>query len=378
MTRRPDNAPRPRGVALLMALSVVMLLTLFMSEYFFSMGLELRSMTTFKESMQARNLARAAFKAVITGLRLDEAVFFQGYDRMSQLLQVASLPLEDGLLVALRITPLDSLFNINDLAKIRVGTDQDLVNRIKFWNTLKDLQVPAAEPDQPPEALTNQTISALYAALHDWVDSDDVDYTGFSGVRGAEADAYFSTEPEVAIKNVPLDRLTEIRLVRGVADSRIPWPVWEDRFCGLPSRTIKSDELFSERINVNRATSEEIIRFLNYHAFEGVENLADPTIQKGINAYVDQAEQIATLFAPLEGERQIYNKSSMGQALKQLGFDDNYGVNYLFSTVDQWYRVVLTTEVNGVQATLKALVHVPRNPETRIGSKVEVPWWSLE
>ena len=40
---------RPRGVAILMSLVVLMLLSMFMSELFFSTGLELRSMANYRQ-----------------------------------------------------------------------------------------------------------------------------------------------------------------------------------------------------------------------------------------------------------------------------------------------------------------------------------------
>ena len=52
------GAGHPRGVAILMSLVVLMLLSMFMSELFFSTGLELRSMTTYRQGQQARRMAR--------------------------------------------------------------------------------------------------------------------------------------------------------------------------------------------------------------------------------------------------------------------------------------------------------------------------------
>ena len=49
---RPAPA-KPAGFALLMALVVVLLLSAFITEYFFNTGLELWSMQTFKDAAQA-------------------------------------------------------------------------------------------------------------------------------------------------------------------------------------------------------------------------------------------------------------------------------------------------------------------------------------
>ena len=94
---------RPRGIALLMALAVVMLLTVFMSEYFFATGLELRAMTTYREAQQARSLAKAVFKVVQIGMFQDEVDFFKGYRQVAELLQFAAVPWADGLLISLEV-----------------------------------------------------------------------------------------------------------------------------------------------------------------------------------------------------------------------------------------------------------------------------------
>ncbi|HEX9841321.1 MAG TPA: hypothetical protein VGC20_01175, partial [bacterium] len=84
-----------------MSLVVVMLLTFFMSEYFFATGLELRGMTTFKDAQQARMLSRSVFKAVQLALLQDEVTFFEGYREVAALLEFSAVPWNNGLLLAL-------------------------------------------------------------------------------------------------------------------------------------------------------------------------------------------------------------------------------------------------------------------------------------
>ena len=77
---------RPAGIALILALVTVMLLTAYLSEFFFSTGLELRSMRTFKDAARARGMARLAFKAMQAGLMMDEVDFFSNLRDMEKLL----------------------------------------------------------------------------------------------------------------------------------------------------------------------------------------------------------------------------------------------------------------------------------------------------
>ena len=365
--------PRPRGIALLMSLAVVMLLTFFMSEYFFATGLDLRGMTTFKDSQQARMLSRSVFRAVQIGLLQDEVDFFKGYDQASKLLSVASIPWNNGLLVELQVTPQDNLFNLNQNYRARPDEPQDRARRQVFMAIMGKVQVPSEAPGAPAEPLSLQTIQALYAAINDWIDGDDEEYLGFPSVRGAEADAYIATDVPYEIKNGMLDRLEELRLVRGVPESRIPWGVWQSTFTALPYQS--EPFYFTERINVNIASRDAIANFVA--AREVDPNLvgANQELHKGINNYAERADELADFFAPADAPRTIYSKDTLQAALRSLGFTDNYGANYLFSTVDEYYRIHVVTEVNGVQARLEAMLQVPRDPNTRLARGVPKLLW---
>ena len=376
---RPRN--RPRGIALLMSLAVVLLLTVFMSEYFFATGLELRGMTTYKEAEQARALARAVLKVVMIGLQMDEVEFFEGYRQAEELLQVASIPWQSGgLLVELKVAPQDHLYNLNEMSNLQPDSDQERGRRQLFFNILTGLEVPPENPEGEPEEITQQTIEELYTGLFDWIDADSAEFVDLPSARGAEADAYFSRDPEVEIKNAMLDRIGEIRLVRGMMESRVPWAEWENKFTAL-DRAVELNTHLVEKINVNVATHQEIIDFLSFRDID-IGNFTNEstyqTSQAAINKYIEKAENLADRFDPEEGARVIFSTSGLSNALKEEGFSDNYGINHLFSTVNRFYHVSLVTEVNEVQARLEALLDVPRDKTTRTGtSPTKVVWWVL-
>ena len=254
--RRVSNrgSDRPRGVAILMSLVVLMLLSMFMSELFFTTGLELRSMATYRQGQQARSMARSVFRVVQIGLLMDEMIFFEGYRRVAQLLSGGvSLPWDDGLLISLEIEPQDHLYNLNQRGNIQQGEQNDVARSRLFMNTWGDLEVPGELLNSPLELISEETLQGLYAALADWTDKDNEDYVQFPAVLGAEESAYFNTKPEYAVKNGPLDRLNEIRLVKGVRESRIPWAEWRKRFTALP-RDSSAGFYFREKININIAS----------------------------------------------------------------------------------------------------------------------------
>ena len=368
---------RPRGVAILMSLVVLMLLSMFMSELFFSTGLELRSMANYREGQQARRMARSVFRVVQIGLLMDETIFFDGYRKVAALLENGvSLPWDDGLLISLKIEPQDHLYNLNQERNNRKESRRDIARWLFFNNVLRDLEVPGELPDSPLEPLSEETLQGLYAALADWMDKDNEDYIQFPGVLGAEESAYFTTKPEYSVKNGALDRLDEIRLVKGVRESRIPWPEWRKRFTALP-RKDDTRFYFPEKININIASREEIVQFLTSIEIQPVGELDKQ--QEGINEYAKNAAEIAEKFAPEDsGQREPLTIQGLAVALKELGFSDNYGSNFLFSTVNYYYRISLVTEVGGVQGRLEALYQVARNADSRIGSSPTVHWVTLQ
>lgn len=378
VTRR--GPARPRGVAILMSLVVLMLLSMFMSEMFFATGLELRSMTTYRQGQQARAMARSVFRVVQIGLLLDEVIFFEGYRKVAQLLENGvSLPWDDGLLISLKIEPQDHLYNLNQRGDIQQGQQNDVARGRLFMNTWGELEVPGELADSPQQPISEEILQGLYAALADWTDKDNEDYIQFPGVLGAEESAYFTTKPEYTLKNGALDRLVEIRLVRGVRESRIPWKDWRKRFTALP-RITDSAFYFPEKININIASAEEIREFLTAREVdpESLPTDSFEDIQKGINKYAQDAERIAEKFAPEDPEeRKALTKKELEGAIKELGFTDNYH-RLIFSTVNQYYRISLVTEVGGVQGRLEALYQVVRNADTRTGSSPTVHWVTLQ
>ena len=67
-----------RGMALLLTLVILMLLSIFMIEFSFQTTLETRGIRNFQSSFQARNAVKSMLKAVLQGLQTrDEITFFR-------------------------------------------------------------------------------------------------------------------------------------------------------------------------------------------------------------------------------------------------------------------------------------------------------------
>lgn len=377
LSTRPGRRPM-RGTVLLTVLVAVLLITIFISEAFFGAGMELRSMMTYRDAELARNLSRSVLRATQQALLQDEAQFFSTYRRINTVLQLQPIPWQDGELLELRIETLDHLYNLNELANLQPRSDRDAIRWKLFQNILTG--TPVLSPT--PQLLANPVLDSraadqLYAAMQDWLDADSEIYNGLSAALGAEAGQYLQRDVEISVKNTQLDRIYEIRQVLGVGESNIAWKDWEQRFSALP-RFNKDSWFLPERINVNVASREQIVKHLENRRITQPLNSSDnQKIQEGINTYAAQADKIATQLVAEEGPRKVYNRKKLEEELRALGFNDNYGLNYLFNTYSEYYRLVVRTGINGIEARLEARLHVSRDAKTRIGKSQRVLWVQL-
>jgi voltage-gated potassium channel Kch len=183
--------------------------------------------------------------------------------------------------------------------------------------------------------------------------------------------------PEYAPKYAPLDRLEELRLVLGYEDSHIPWREIEKRFTVRPKATGSSGStLFSERLNVNVASRDDIVEFLLAHQIETtLEDGSLESTRKEINKYASNAQEIAVALVPDGLTRPTYTDGTIQSTLQGVGVNQRIAPQ-LFSAISQYYRVNITTEVNNIQSHLSALVHVDRKPD-RTGKSADVQQFDL-
>ncbi|MFI5399661.1 MAG: hypothetical protein ACHQZQ_01240 [SAR324 cluster bacterium] len=369
------------GVALLLALTVVVVLTAFLSELFIDTGLETRAVANFRDSDQAQALARSAFKEMEEALKTESEQTLQfGIIRLDALLQVAAAPFEEGLLTGMQVTSLDGLYNVNQLGQQQPGSSQDTLRWALFRNAIAAIPMPNDSQGQPLPALSERQVAALYGALVDWIDADDTEYVAL-GTPGAERRAYGNDNPEYDIKNAPLDRLEEMRLVRGFAPAHLPWAEIEKRFSALPKAASTGDYI-SEKLDVNLASREEIARFLREREVDDAKVLDDTALgepQKNVNDLAAHADAIAAAIVP-EGMDHPYLKdtAALQAALASAGVSATGGpitasaLNRVFSTCSKYLRVQASVDVHGTVSTLDALMQVTRPAPCGAASKVEV------
>jgi general secretion pathway protein K len=185
-----------RGMALLLVLVIVALLSALLTELAFSTLVDLRLAETFRDSTRAAYLAKG-------GVRVGRALLQEdrnAWDHKSEFwgIGVARYPVGDGD-ITVTIVDQDGKFNLNRLV---VGGVADNVFKQRCNKLFLELDLP------DPEDLT--------AALIDWIDADDTVYTDpQTGATGAEESYYQGLKNPTRCKNAPFDSLEELAGVRG-------------------------------------------------------------------------------------------------------------------------------------------------------------------
>lgn len=391
---------KPAGIALLLTLVILLLVTIFMTEFFFETTLELRAIENFKSTFVAQSVVKSMFKAVLEALSFNETLFFQQLreiyrltgseyeisflDPPDELFQLPAgiIPAFDGAtFYTPYIRPIDHLFNLNRI-QTRKGTRApdtplDRVVFNQFVNLVAQIPIEIPPPEdsrEPPEYrfLELADIAPIYAAIFDWMDAKDDGalYASQSGVEGAEEAAYleFAVDPPLSPKNRRFDRVSELKLVAGVIESEIPYRDWKKHFTIYDVGTARGLEGFESRLNVNLANKDEIEMFLRrfeqntqyYGELDG-----PPENQEHLQEFAENAEAIATalVFYDEAGERFHYpDFRTVDQVLRPLDLTKR---NYrdFFILYSNWYEVRLVAEAVGIQAEIIAVVYVPRDQD---------------
>lgn len=241
-----------RGMALLLVLMVVALLSALLTELAFSTLVDLRLAETFRDSTRAAYLAKG-------GVRVGRALLQEdrnGWDHPSEFwgIGVAGYPVGDGV-ISVGFEDMDGRLNVNRLVRGSGITQQaDSVFKERFYGLLNELGI------VDPEDLT--------AALIDWIDEDDVDHkdTQPPWGQGAESNYYLQLETPYRCKNAPLDSLDELALVKGFTPEVI-------RSLAPHISTYGGPEL-----NVNTASREVLSVWHNWSQIGAPPDIADTIV----------------------------------------------------------------------------------------------------
>ncbi len=187
-----------RGVALLLALLVLTLLTALILEFDAEARREYREAAAFRDGYKADMLTRAAVKAAGAVLLQDFLRERTSGNRFDALTDIWAMPIKnytigDGTLTA-QLEDERGKLNLNDLATSS-GNDGDQKKKIGRVKRLFELL---------------QISPNLVDALVDWLDQDEIPQPA-----GAESLYYQSQKPPYRSANGPLPSLVDLRLVKG-------------------------------------------------------------------------------------------------------------------------------------------------------------------
>ncbi len=178
----------------------------------------------------------------------------------------------------------------------------------------------------------------LIGNIRDWIDADTVR----SGLYGGDEDSlYDDYEPRYRSKNARLDSLAEVRMVHGVTDE--VWETWKDAW-SIHTQNFK--------VNVN-AVNPTTIRAL-LRAF------ADPMVQDPqLDAAVLQLQVQQQLMGPSRNANDFINRvKGTGIALVP-GLESTF--RSLIATDSRIFRLTATGYVNDSTSTIESVLRVRRN-----------------
>ena len=376
-----------------------------MTEFSFETKLETRGIQNYQASFKARNAVKSMFKAVLEGLESHEEIkFFRQYvwsllsmGTSARDISILNPPdpvrLPAGIISDFPdvsfytpyIRPIDHLYNLNRIqkppfrtvnpeSKSDVHLANQFINILKKWDIRRESNVGDSSITQNIQ-FDNNEILKLYAAIFDWLDKDSNIYdSSIYGAIGAEKDSYIFSEPPIEIKNGYLDQLNELILINTIKERNIPQKLWDHSFTTFPvgDKYVSSSNHTSiyPRININLATFEEIVEFLeqydqqtNYFINYSQSNLENNYSQTFYQKRIEIAEKLTKPPRILLKNNDI--KNILRNITEYYSKADDYFIPYSY-----WYEIHLKTEISNVIAEVRAIVSVDRNEDTGIAKEI--------
>ena len=246
-----------RGIALLMVVWIMALLTVIVTEFAYSMRTEVNITRNFKEDMQFYYLARAGVERALAELSVDFDFNYLDGEGNAVFAKIEPVPggiLETpemgGEMPAGRRTHLGegtySYRIIDKEGKININV------AVRNGLILNELLLQAGVKEK-------KTRDTIVDSIQDWVDKDDL-----HRLNGAEDSYYLSLTPPYRAKDGRFSTVEELLLIKGVT---------AEIFYGTPYKDVEEGGFKglvnfisitgSNRVNINSAP-EEVLRALGY------------------------------------------------------------------------------------------------------------------
>jgi general secretion pathway protein K len=206
----------PRGVALLITLSVTVVLVSAALEYNRRARFALISAAAARDHLTMSEMAAAGVHLAMAILAKDKAdndtdTLMDDWANAEKIDEVLKdFPFEDGRL-SLAITDEMGKVKVNALVNFPEGRQFDEAQRT-IWERL--LQFLADQKELKLELKDDSEPAAIINSLKDWLDSGDDD--AITGLSGAESNFYMDRQPPYPAANTALADLNELLLVKGI------------------------------------------------------------------------------------------------------------------------------------------------------------------
>ena len=323
------NAGRQRGVALVIVLWVMMVLSLLISGFAFRMHVETQVASFSRKELKAGMLARSGVEIARMELMLDERSPTQaGFDALNQAWATnVDLYVDHALgegKYNVTVTDEESKLPINKLTREQLKRLMDVL---------------AIDPSDG---------DVIVDSILDWIDQDDLHL-----LNGAENDYYESLSPPYACKDGPLDRVEELLLIRGVTKEIYSGDPGSEDTPGRPGLADLVTTLSSGQVNINTAPALVLQALLG---------LDDSQISMIMNRR-DGSDGVA-------GTEDDQPFRSVGEFLTQLGAPSaaQQQLAQVLTVNSTFFTVKATGEVGSVKRTVQAVLR-------RQGNEVQTAVW---
>jgi len=201
-----------RGIAVVMAMSVVLLLFTVALELHMSERVHVFTSASARDRLTVEQMAESGINMAMLILvkdRLDsesDSLQEDWADEEAVAAHLVEIPFEQGQL-AVKITDEIGKIQINALVQFPEGREFNPVQQ-RLWERFAGGLTEAVEEVGETDTIT------IINSIKDWLDSGDDD--AITGLSGAESDYYRELDPPYACKNAPFDHLSEVRLVKGI------------------------------------------------------------------------------------------------------------------------------------------------------------------
>jgi len=309
---------QPAGVALVIVLWVVMVLSLLISGFAFTMHVETQVASFSRKELKAEMLARSGIEVAKMQLLLhDKTPTEAGFDALDQAWATntelfVDHELGDGKF-NVTITDEERKLPINQLS-------QDQLQRLVY--------VLGIDP------LDGDTI---VDSILDWIDPNDL-----HRLNGAENDYYESLSPPYRSKDGPFDRVEELLLVRGVTKEILEGLAGDDENPGQAGLRDMLTTYSAGQININTASA------LTLQVILGL----DETQVSAILTRRDGPDGVPGT----DDDMPFRNASEILGSLGAIDARARQQIAGMLATSSQFFRIKSTGEVSGVRYTIHAIV----------------------